>query len=296
LPAGHILGAASVRVSAGGKSLLFSGDVGRPEDRIMRAPAGGHDVDWLVLESTYGDRRHGPDDPLVTLGKVIARTAARGGTVVVPAFAVGRAQTLLYHLHLLKASRAIPTALPIYLDSPMATDVTDPYVRHLREHRLTVEQCSHMCRVARFVNSPEESKYVDSVTFAKVIVAASGMATGGRVLHHLERFAPDPRNSIVFAGFQAAGTRGAAMLAGAREIKIHGNYVPVLAEVSAIENMSAHADYAEVLDWLRTFRRAPSRVFLTHAEPAAADAMRKHLDVGLGWTGEVPDYLQTVEL
>ena len=290
--AGHILGAASVRVDAGGRSVLFSGDLGRPHDAVMRPPAGGHDVDALVVESTYGDRLHPSQDPADTLGRAIARTAARGGTVIIPAFAVGRSQGLLYRLHLLKAAGTIPAALPIYLDSPMAADVTDLYVRHRREHRLTAEQCADMCRVARFVTTPDESRRIDEMAFPKVIVAGSGMATGGRVLHHLARYAPDPRSTILLAGFQAGGTRGASLVAGAREVKIHGAYVPVRAEVAVVENLSAHADAAEIVDWLRTFRRAPARTFLTHGEPAAADALRRRVAETLGWTCEAPDYLE----
>jgi metallo-beta-lactamase family protein len=153
-----------------------------------------------------------------------------------------------------------------------------------------------MCRVAHFVNTPEESRAIDATTWPMVIVAASGMATGGRVLHHLKRFAPEPRNTILFTGFQAGGTRGAALLGGATEVKIHGAYVPVRAEVSVIESLSAHADYVEMLEWLKTFRRAPSRTFLTHGEPAAADAMRKRVGDALGWRCEVPDYRESVEL
>jgi len=294
-PAGHILGAASVRVAAGGRSVLFSGDLGRPNDRIMGPPAGGHDVDTLVLESTYGDRVHDPADPLDALGRVIARTAARGGAVIVPAFAVGRTQSLLYELHLLKASGAIPPLLPVYLDSPMATDVTDLYVRHRNEHRLDAGQCRDMCRVARFVKTVDESRAIDALAFPAVIVAGSGMATGGRVLHHLERYAPDARSTILFTGYQAGGTRGASLLAGAREIKIHGRYVPVRAEVASIGNLSAHADASEILAWLRTFRRAPTSTFLTHGEPAASDALRRRIGESLGWACVVPDYLETVQ-
>lgn len=293
--AGHILGAALVRVAAGRHSIQFSGDLGRPSDRIMRPPSIAEPADWLVLESTYGDRRHDPEDPLATLGRVISRTAARGGAVIVPAFAVGRAQSLLYHLHLLKASGALAPSIRAYLDSPLATDVTDVYVRYRRDHRLTAEQCRQMCDAARFVNTPEESRKLDTTSWPVVIVAASGMATGGRVLHHLKHFAPDPKNAILLAGFQAGGTRGAALAAGAREIKIHGDYVPVRAEVASIENLSAHPDYVETLEWLAQFRHAPSRVFLTHGEPSAADSLRRRIEETLRWPCSVPDYLESFE-
>jgi metallo-beta-lactamase family protein len=295
IPAGHILGSAMVSMTAG-RTILFSGDLGRPNDRIMRPPASVEHADYLVLESTYGDRRHPDKDPLDTLGRIITRTTARGGVVIVPSFAVGRAQSLLYHLHLLKASGALSTALRVYLDSPLAVNVTDLYVRHCEDHRLTVEQCHALGNVAHFVNTADESRSLDTSPWPMVIVAGSGMATGGRVLHHLKRFAPDSRNTILLVGFQAGGTRGAALLAGAHEIKIHGAYVSVRAEVAAIENLSAHADFVEMLEWLKHFGQAPARVFLTHGEPAAADSLRKHLAEALGWRAEVPDYLESVEL
>ena len=295
-PAGHILGAALVSMCAGGRTLVFSGDLGRPNDRIMRPPAAVRAADWLVLESTYGDRRHEPSDPLDTLREVIARTVARGGVVIVPSFAVGRAQALLHHLTLLKAAGALRPEVRVYLDSPMAADVTDLYIRHHSEHRLTASQCQRMCEIARFVRTPEESRELDRSPWPMVIIAASGMATGGRVLHHLARFVPDPRNTILLTGFQAGGTRGASLLGGAKEIKIHGAYVAVRAEVAMIENLSAHADYAETIDWLRLFERAPARVFLTHGEPAAADMLRRRIAEALGWRCEVPEYLESAEL
>jgi metallo-beta-lactamase family protein len=294
--AGHILGAAMIELHAGGTSLLFSGDLGRPRDPIMLPPASVATADVLVLESTYGNRIHEAEDPGAQLARAVATTAARGGTTIVPSFAVARAQVLLYHLDAQKVVEAIPPLLPVYLDSPMAEDVTDLYVRFRAEHRLSAEQCRRMCEVARFVTTPEESKRLDQQAFPMVIVASSGMATGGRVLHHLKRFAPDPRNSIVLTGFQAGGTRGAALQAGAREIKIHGAYVPVGAEVVTLGNLSAHADAGEIVEWLRGFRQPPRRVFLTHGEPAGADALRLRIHESLGWDAEIPDYLGSVEL
>jgi metallo-beta-lactamase family protein len=276
--------------------VLFSGDRGRPHDPIMLPPAVVTATDVLVLESTYGNRVHEAEDPGAQLAHVVASTAARGGTTIVPAFAVARTQSLLYHLDAQKAAGAIPPLLPVYLDSPMAEDVTDLYVRFRAEHRLSAEQSSRMCRVAHFVTTPEESKRLDRQSFPMVIVAASGMATGGRVLHHLKRFAPDPHNAIVLTGFQAGGTRGAALQGGAREIKVHGAYVPVAAEVVTLGNLSAHADAGEILEWLRGFRRPPHRVFLTHGEPAGADALRLRIHESLGWDATVPDYLDSVEL
>ncbi len=296
LPAGHILGASVVVLSARGRTCVFSGDLGRPDDPIMRAPTPVERADTLVLESTYGDRRHEAVDIAADLAGVVARTAARGGVVVVPAFAVGRVQSLLYYLQRMKAAGAVPAALPVYVDSPMATDVTQVYLAHRDEHRLDPAQCRALQSAARFVATPEESRALDESRWPMVIIAGSGMATGGRVLHHLKRFAPDPRNTVLFAGFQAAGTRGYDLVHGASEIKIHGAYIPVRAQVYNLESVSAHADCAEILDWLAYFRAPPGRIFLTHGEPNAADALRKRVAERFGWTCDIPDYLDAIEV
>jgi len=295
-PAGHILGASIVSVSDSRRTLVFSGDLGRPNDPIMVAPSAVRNADYLVLESTYGNRRHEAEDPRIKLGGVIRRTIARGGAVIIPSFAVGRAQSLLYCIHLLKSEGAIPADLPVYLNSPMAIDATRIYREHRSEHRLTPEQCRAMCGAATVVNTAEESKRLNEKRGPMVLIAASGMATGGRVVHHLKAFAPDPRNTILFSGFQAGGTRGAAILAGADSVKIHGEYVPVRAEVALIENLSAHADCAEILDWLKGFERPPRETFITHGEPVAADALRHRLEETLGWICRVPDYLESARL
>ena len=294
-PAGHILGAASVHVTWPSNSILFSGDLGRTHDLVMNPPAPPPLARHLVVESTYGDRLHGEGDPLEAIASAVNRAAARGGVVVVPAFAVGRAQTLMYMLHLLKAARRIPD-LPVYLNSPMAANVTGVFHRHRGEHRLAPEECDAMCAAAKVVNTVEESKSLNTRSGPMVIVSASGMATGGRVLHHLKAFAPDSRNMIVLAGFQAAGTRGGAIAQGATEIKIHGEYVPVRAEVVNIDMLSAHADYREILAWLGGMGRAPKQTFVTHGEPASADAMRRRIADGLGWSCSVPRQDEAVEL
>jgi metallo-beta-lactamase family protein len=226
---------------------------------------------------------------------VINRTVAHGGSVIVPAFAVGRAQQLLYYIHRLKEEQAIRD-VPVFLNSPMAADVTQLYRKYQGEHRLAPAECAAMCTAAHIVNTVEESKQLNTRTFPMVIISASGMATGGRILHHLRAFAPDPRNTILFTGFQAAGTRGAAMMAGATEVKIHGQYVPVRARVESLPNLSAHADYAETLGWLGGFERPPRQVFLTHGEPVAADALRHRIEELLRWPCRVPDYLETCAL
>lgn len=295
-PAGHILGSAMVRVDDGATSVLFSGDLGRPSDLIMRAPEPPPPADYVVVESTYGDRRHDPGDPVAELGQVIQRVAARRGVVVIPSFAVGRTQTLLWCLQRLKEQGLMQARIPIYLNSPMAIDATAIFKRHADEHRLTPAECQRMFRVARYVNTVDESRALNLKRGPMVIVAGSGMATGGRVIHHIKAFAADPRNAIVFAGFQAAGTRGAALLGGANSTKIHGEYVAVRAEVCALNMLSAHADYAEILSWLAHLPRAPRGVFITHGEAGAAQALLGHIDTRFGWTVSVPEYRDTVRL
>lgn len=295
-PAGHILGAAVVSLTGAGRTIVFSGDLGRPHDPIMVAPSRIRHADYLVVESTYGNRRHDPEEPRAKLGRIIRKTVKRGGVVVIPSFAVGRAQSLLYNIHLLKSEGAIPADLPVYLNSPMAVDATEIYRKHRTEHRLSPEQCQAMCRAATIVNTTEESIRLNEKRGPMIIIAASGMATGGRVVHHLRAFAPDPRNTILFSGFQAGGTRGAAIVAGAESVKIHGAYVPVRAEVDIIDNLSAHADCDEILAWLKGFDRPPRETFITHGEPAAADALRHRIEEELGWRCRVPDYLEWANL
>ncbi|GAB3466104.1 MBL fold metallo-hydrolase [Massilia terrae] len=294
--AGHILGAAMVTISSGARTVTFSGDLGREHDSIMVAPDHIAASDYLVVESTYGDRLHDPVDPALQLGETIRKTAARGGVTVIPAFAVGRAQSILYAIHQLKEQGQIPAALPVYLNSPMATDATALYQKYHALHRLSRHECEAMCRTAHIVNSVEESIALNQRRVPMVIIAASGMATGGRVLHHLKAFAGDPRNSIEFVGFQAGGTRGAAMVAGATAIKIFGEYVPVRAHVGHIDNLSAHADADEIMRWLGHFLRPPACTFVTHGEPAAADALRHRIEEELHWNCRVPEYLESQEL
>ncbi len=294
-PAGHLLGASLVQLQSQGTTLLFSGDLGRPNDPIMVAPAAVTHADYLVVESTYGNRRHDAADPKDQLADVINRTATRGGVLIVPAFAVGRAQLMMYLIHQLKAARRIPD-VPVFLNSPMASDATGVYRRHRDEHRLTVAQCDAMCSSAKIVNSVEESKRLNEMHGPMIVISASGMATGGRVVHHLKTFAPDPRNTILFAGFQAGGTRGADIVRGAASVKIHGEYVPIRAEVANLDNLSAHADYAEILGWLRHFETPPRQTFVTHGEPDSAEAMRRHIKEELGWNTSVPEYRDMVQL
>jgi metallo-beta-lactamase family protein len=293
--AGHLLGAASVQLRAGDETILFSGDVGRTSDPLLKPPSAPPASDYLVVESTYGDRRHPPAEIETELGPIIRAASARGATIVMPAFAVGRAQLLLLLLARLKAKRAIPD-LPVYLDSPMAIDATELYRVFTAEHRLSWEETAAMGRVATLVHTVEQSKALAQRAGPQIIVAASGMATGGRVVHHLKSFAPDPKNLILLAGFQAGGTRGAALAAGVRSIRIHGQDVPVSAHVIQLSSMSAHADADELIAWMQQMPRPPKHVFVTHGEPLASDALRARIERELGWRARVPEYRDTVEL
>jgi metallo-beta-lactamase family protein len=294
-PSGHILGSAFVSLTVKGTKLVFSGDLGRPRNAIMLDPEPIAAAEYLVVESTYGDRRHTDLDPESALAEVIDQTAARGGVILIPAFAVGRTQTLLYHLHRLAAAKRIP-AVPIYLDSPMAVDASKIFCEHRDSHRLSEDECHAACNVARYVTSVEESKDLDRRKGPMIIISASGMATGGRVLHHLKAFAPDAANTVLLTGYQAGGTRGAAMLAGAPTLKIHGQQVPVRAQIRQLDMLSAHADWFETLEWLRHFERAPRETFITHGEPDAADALRQRIQEQLGWPVAVPEYRETTVL
>lgn len=286
--AGHIVGSASVAVRVAGTRLTFSGDVGRPLDPIMKPAAPLAPADYLIVESTYGDRPHPAEDPGSVIARVVNETVARGGALVVPAFAVGRAQHLLHLLAQLAQAGRIPE-LPVFLDSPMAIDATDIYLAHREEHRLTREECQAMYRGATFAHTSDDSKAIDARAGAMVVISASGMATGGRVLHHLRRFLPDPRNTVLLVGYQSAGTRGRLLSDGCDELKIHGQYVPVRARVEHIAGLSAHADYRELIDLLRQSELSPKRVFVTHGEPAAADALRRKLRDSFGWDVVVPE-------
>jgi len=285
--AGHILGAASIEVLWKDRTIVFSGDIGRYDDAVMKDPVPPPHADYLLVESTYGDRRHEPVDPMAALGDSIERCVLRGGTVVIPAFAVGRAQSLLYHLSRLRAAGRLRD-IPIYLDSPMAINASGIMCDFMEEHRLSRAECEAACSVAHYVREVEESKALTADVNPKVIVSASGMATGGRVLHHLKRFAPDPKNLILFSGFQAAGTRGATLLAGAKTVKIHGEYVPVEAEVANLPMLSAHADSDEIMRWLGALQQAPRQTFVTHGEPTGSGVLAARITEELGWSCTVP--------
>ena len=293
-PAGHILGAASLRIRNDVTSVLFTGDVGRPVDPVMRPPAPPLPADHVVTESTYGNRLHPAGDPIDDLAEIVNRTARRGGTLLVPVFAVGRAQTVLHLLSRLRAADRIPD-VPVYLDSPMAVNTTELFCRHLDEHRLTEAECHQMCEGVEFVRTVEESKRLASMHGPMILLSASGMLTGGRVLHHLERIAPDHRNTVLLVGYQAAGTRGEALAAGARSIKMFGQYVTVRCEIARIDGLSAHADAEELCSWLANVPIPAHGASIVHGEPAAADAFRRRLRDELGWDAKIPNHGDTIK-
>ena len=238
-------------------------------------------------ESTYGDRAHTTESSSDALADVITRTAGRGGSILVPAFAVGRAQNLLFEIFQLKQAGRIPD-MPVFLDSPMAIESTSIYRRHRDLHRLSIAKCEGMAKVARISRTADDSRAIGQLNYPVIIISASGMATGGRVLHHLINMAPDHRNSIVFAGYQAGGTRGAKLVGGARSVRIFGEDITVNAEVVSLPAMSAHADASQLIDWLKTLKKVPNHVFVTHGEPDAADALRWRIEHELGWSASVP--------
>lgn len=293
--AGHILGASTAQIDIGGRRILFSGDLGRYDDPVMHDPESVPEADYVVIESTYGNRHHDTTDPLDALEEVIKRTVQRGGTVVIPAFAVGRAQSLIHSLWQLRRSGRLHN-LPVYLDSPMATSASELLQRYPKEHRLGRQDCEAACESVNYVRDVEESKALSANRYPKVIISASGMATGGRVLHHIAAFGPDHRNTLLFSGYQAAGTRGRKLLEGARETKIYGQWLPINAEIAELPMLSAHADSDELMRWLSGFQRAPRRVFVVHGEAGASEALRERIQRELGWSVCVPLQGQEFEL
>lgn len=275
--AGHILGASWLALeTVHGRRIVFSGDLGRPDDPIMRPPDPLVPCDVLVLESTYGDRRHSTEPAERQLLDVIERTRRRGGMVLIPAFAVGRAQALLYLLWRLRHEGSLEH-IPIFLDSPMAIDATEIFRKRPEDHRLSPAEAQATCNIADYVTSREESRSLNDRRGPMVVISASGMMSGGRILHHLRNHAGDPRNTILFAGFQAEGSRGRDIIRGADRVRIHGLDYPVRAEVAEITSLSAHADQAELIDWVAPVAADIERIVLTHGEPAAAAALADRL-------------------
>lgn len=292
--AGHILGSATVQVDIDGhppRRIVFSGDLGRWGRPILRDPEPVSAADVLILESTYGDRIHS-ENPATELASVIEQTAARGGVVVVPSFAVGRTQELIWTLRRLEDEGRIPS-LPTFVDSPMAIDVTQIYCEHPEDHNLDMallmdeKRCPLCCKQYHLVRTATASKALNLRPGPMIVISASGMATGGRVLHHLKVRLPDERNTVLLPGFQAAGTRGRALRDGASTVRIHGEVVPVRAQVVTVDGLSAHADREELLRWARGFDRAPEKVFVVHGEPEPARSLATALHTELGWDANV---------
>jgi len=309
VPAGHILGSSFVRLiensGSSEKTILFTGDVGRYDQPIIFDPSEVDAADYLVLESTYGNRLHSDRDGRTAkeqLRDVVSATAKRGGTVLIPSFAIGRAQELLYVLRELEVEDQIPV-LPVYLDSPMAVDAVAVFREHVEEHDLETAELVRLGQTplytqrVQFSRTVEQSKAINDHRFPSIIISANGMATGGRILHHLIQRLPDARNSIVFVGFQAQGTRGRQIADGARLVRIFGEDYPVRAQVHVIDGFSAHADYGEILRWLSAFKRPPEKTFLVHGEPRAIQGMKEQImSTYKTWAVEVPEYKQSFEL
>ncbi len=289
LRAGHILGASILSLHVGGRHIVFSGDLGRQNSPTMPTPDFVQDVDYLVVESTYGDSLHSHDDPEDVLADIINKVASRSGTVIIPSFAVGRTQTLLFHLSELKRKGLIPE-MPVYLDSPMAINASNLFCRYPLDHRFHADECRHIFDVATYVRTVEDSKALTTNPFPKIILSASGMATGGRVLHHMKAYIDDPKSAIIFAGFQAKGTRGEALVNGADYIRIHGHYIEVKAEIHQLDMLSAHADSGEILTWLNNFDHAPNQTFVTHGEAEPAEALKLKIENQLHWSAIIPEY------
>lgn len=306
--AGHILGSSLVLLElegagadGAGRRVLFSGDLGHYDQPIIRDPDPPPACDYLLVESTYGDRLHEQVDPKESLARIINEAVERGGPVLIPAFAIGRTQELIYYLRELEDEGRIPV-LPVRVDSPMAAAATQAYGQRKEEHdedyASVLRNRRHPLRTRSMIaaSTREESKRLNAEKGTRVIISASGMMTGGRVMHHARRMLPDPSAVVVFVGYQAAGTTGRLVLEGAREVRIMKEQVPVRCRVERVEAMSAHADWQEVLRWLQPIQSPPRRAFTTHGEPHAAAAMARHINERFGWRVDAPGYGETVEL
>ena len=324
--AGHLLGSSYARVRTGGRTILFGGDLGRFSRPVLPDPSSISGADYLLVESTYGNRVHEQDDNGTQLADVVNSTAQLGGRIIIPSFAIGRVEELIYWLKRLEMEKRIPV-LPVFVDSPMAVDALARYTERLREldpdmqpeirdekaphgpaaHNDTREErqrhasherqlCAFCTERFRTISSAAESKQLTQSKMPAIVISASGMATGGRVLHHLKAALPDSRNTVLFVGYQAAGTRGRQLVDGQKTVKIHGEMIPVQARVALVESMSAHADSNEILRWLGGYTQPPRLTFIVHGEPAAMDALSATIHNKLGWTTKMPAHGETVEL
>jgi metallo-beta-lactamase family protein len=324
--AGHLLGSAFARVRTGGLTILFGGDLGRFSRPVLPDPTMIEEADYLLVESTYGNRVHQQDDNGAQLAEVINGTAQRGGRIIIPSFAIGRVEELIYWLKRLEDEKRIPV-LPVFVDSPMAVDALARYTQRIREldpemhpeasdekaphgaadhddrsetrqrHASRERQLCMFCTERfRTIATPAESRQLTESKMPAIVISASGMATGGRVLHHLKAALPDSRNTVLFVGYQAAGTRGRSLVDGAKAVKIHGQMIPVQARIALVETMSAHADSTEILQWLRGFTKPPRLTFIVHGEVPAMEALSASIHASLGWNTKMPAHGETVEL
>ena len=310
--AAHILGScmAEIALSTNGQArrLLFTGDIGRvrnstiaPGKVVHSGPQEGETADVLVMESTYGNRQHPDTDPRPQLASLIRDTVTRGGSVIVPAFAVERTQKFLFILKEMMEAGQIPR-VPVYCDSPMAIKAVEIFLKHSEEY--TAQAADLIKKFGSpttwpgytFAQTSEESKKINDSKFPSIIISSSGMVTGGRILHHLAQRLPDPKNLVIFIGFQAPGTRGAIIKSGAKEIKIFGEFIPIRAQIAALEQFSDHADPPELLEWLHTFKNRPGVTYLVHGEPAASSQLRDLMKKDLGWNVEVAEYMERVQV
>jgi metallo-beta-lactamase family protein len=305
--AGHILGSSSLELTINEngtkKVVVFSGDIGRYDQAILNdphTPPSGADV--LICESTYGDREHPGGDPAVQLADIVNRVVHRGGSIIIPAFAIGRTQTFMYYLRQLEVENTIPR-LPVYVDSPMAQSATDLYLKYPEDHDVEFTKIDANgrgdplnVREFQLTRTVEESKAINNVHTPCIIVSASGMVAGGRVLHHLAHRLPDGRNAVILAGFQAQGTRGRALQEGAKTLRLFGQDVPVNAEIIQMSQLSAHAGRSELLRWMGGLPGPPKQSYLTHGEPVAAQSLQKAIVEKFSWKVSVARYLDTVEL
>ncbi|MFY9553784.1 MAG: MBL fold metallo-hydrolase [Blastocatellia bacterium] len=306
MPAGHILGSSFIEMQITEPDrapikIVFSGDIGRYDEPILNDPAPETETDYLLIESTYGDRMHDHASPKDRLAEIIRATVGRGGKIIIPAFAVGRTQLLVYYLRQLEDEGRIPV-LPVAVDSPMGSQATRLYSKHHEDHDLDMQRVLNLernplaTRNFSLVQGRNGSRALNDQRNSGIIISASGMATGGRVLHHLAKWLPDPASTVVFVGYQAAGTRGRRLQDGEKLIRIHGEMIPVRAQIESIGSLSAHADSGEIMRWLGGFKRPPRKTFVVHGEIGSARALRDRIASEKGWDVVVPAYKQVVEL
>lgn len=275
---GHILGSCCIELNCFGKQIIFSGDIGRYNSKFLLPPSNLSGADYVIMESTYGDRLHPKEDPSVQLAQVINETLLKHGNILIPSFAVGRAQEIMHLINEMKLSGKIPKNIPVYLDSPMAADATDLLCKYPKWHKLTHDQCMSVCKDITINRDYHNTQKIIRSKGSKIIIAASGMLTGGRVLEYLKHYVTNHVNTVLLIGYQAEGTRGRALQSKAYEVKLHGRFYPIKAEITEITGLSGHADQRELLQWVKGFEKKPQQIFLVHGEPGALEALRVKIE------------------